>query len=169
MDLIAAGDHVAARIAAQAVVADGDSAEDAKADAAAALAATDADPWAIRTFAMTGAFVAVLAWLALVPHATVGAARTFVEAVAHADEAKARALFSEEAWTATGAQLFGQFQGQHGRAYARSRRGEELGFVLVSFDDPPTRRYLRFDEASGLVKAVTGRRPRKPKPPAAGQ
>lgn len=168
MDILAAGDHAAARTAAERSLSTGGAADDARRVAEQALAATDADPWAVRTFVLTGVFLAALGWLALVPHPSVGAARAFVEAVAHSEEATAQALFTDAAWKAAGQQLYSGFAGQHGRAYSRSRRGEELGFVLVSFASPANRRYLTFDPDSGLIKAVASTRPRKPKPPGPG-
>ena len=87
MDLVARGDHVTARAAAAAVLADADASEDARTAAGEALAAMNADGGAVRTFLATGALLLAIGVAALVPHPSVASARRLVAAVSAADEA----------------------------------------------------------------------------------
>ncbi len=169
MDLLASGNHVAARAAADQLLGDKSAKKADRADATDALAASDLDPWALRTFALTAALLLVLSWLAMVSHPSVAAARHLVDAIAHSDEAAAKAFFTESGWTDSGQALFSELQGRHGRAFARSKRAEEVGFVLVNFRDPRARRYLMFDADTWKIRSVVQKRPPRPRPTPAGQ
>lgn len=162
MDLVAGGDHVAARVAAAAIRADDAAPEATRAAADEALAAMNADVGAVRTFVLTGALLLAIGVAALVPHPSVASARRLVAAVSAADEAGAIAEFSESGWEAAGGRLFTEMRGRSGRVFARSARAKEAGFVLAVFGDASARRYLLFDTTSWKIDGVGRRRPPKP-------
>lgn len=125
-----------------------------------------ADPWALRTFAILAAGLAVLSWVAVAPPASVDAGRSFVTATQAGDEAAAQALFTDAGWRDAGRALFAEVKGRPGHAYGLSPRARDAGFVMVEFPDGGRRRrYLLWDAAAGAFSAV---RPSRPGPPKGG-
>ena len=160
-DRIAGGDHVSARAEADVLATSDD--EAARAAGRLAQDAIRPDAWALRTAALAALFFLVVGWAALVPHGSVRVARRLLDAVAGGQEAGAQGLFTEEGWGQGGKRLVEEFSGQKGRAYERSRRARDVGFVMVSFpaeDGRFARRYLMFD--GERIRAVRATRPRPP-------
>jgi len=164
MDLVALGDHVAARAAIAAIGDDEAATQAAQGSANEALAAMNADVGAVRIFAATALLLLVIGMAAVVPHPSVASARRLVAAVSEADEPAAIAEFSETGWESAGSQLFSEMRGRTGRVFARSTRAKEASFVLAVFGDASARRYLRFDATSWKIDGVDRRRPPKPQP-----
>ncbi len=167
-ELVERGDHVAAREEAERLL--GSEGEEELAAGALLQAAVRPDPWALRTAAILVLGFALIGWLALVPHPTVRVARRVLDVVAASQETEARAFFSEEGWQSGGRQLYSGFAGRGGRAYERSPRAKELGFVMISFDRPSgggpgPNRYLLFEPEGDLIRSVRAARPRPPKTP----
>jgi len=161
-DQIAGGDNVAAAAEADRLAASDD--EETRAAGRLAGDAVRPDAWALRVAGIAALFFLVVGWGALVPHGSVRVARRLLDAVASSDATGAQGLFTDEGWSQGGKRLVEELSGQKGRAYERSRRARDVGFVMVSFPAEGgrfARRYLMFEGAK--IRAVRATRPRPPK------